>query len=205
MLYVIDNYDSFTHNLVQYLGELGHPPRVVMNDETTADALAREKPGGFVLSPGPGGPTETGICLEVIRRFGRDVPILGVCLGHQAIAYAFGAKVTLAREVAHGKGSEVTHDSQGVFRGLPSPIRAGRYHSLVVDPRTVSQDLVVTATTRGPTGEPLEIMGLRHATWPVEGVQFHPESILTSHGHAIVENFCGILAAWAKRRDASRG
>jgi anthranilate synthase/aminodeoxychorismate synthase-like glutamine amidotransferase len=205
VLYVIDNYDSFTHNLVQYLGELGHPPRVVMNDRTTVDALAREKPGGFVLSPGPGGPTESGICLEVIRRFGGVVPILGVCLGHQAIAHAFGAKVVSGREVTHGKASDVTHDGAGVFRGLPSPFRAGRYHSLVVDRSTLPRDLAVTASTLGPGGEADEVMGLRHAFWPIEGVQFHPESILTSHGHAIMSNFCDILVAWAKGHDASHG
>ena len=197
MLYLIDNYDSFTYNLVQYLGELGHLPRVVKNDETTVEALAKEMPTGFVLSPGPGGPADSGICLELVRHFAGAVPILGVCLGHQAIAHVFGARIGPAREIAHGKVSEVEHDGAGVFRGLPSPLRAGRYHSLAVDRDTLPPELVVSAVTRGPGGLGGEIMGLRHARLPIEGIQFHPESILTEHGHALLGNFCDILSQWA--------
>ena len=199
MLYLIDNYDSFTYNLVQYLGELGHLPRVVKNDETTLEALAKERPDGFVLSPGPGGPTESGICLDVIRRFGATVPILGVCLGHQAIAHVFGATVAPARQVAHGKASDIEHDGAGVFRGIPTPIRGGRYHSLSIDRRSLPPELVVSALVR-PSASPLgEIMGIRHVTFPIEGIQFHPESILTTHGHAILRNFCDIVSLWAVR------
>jgi 4-amino-4-deoxychorismate synthase (2-amino-4-deoxychorismate-forming) component II len=203
VLYLIDNYDSFTYNLVQYLGELGHPPRVVKNDETTVEALANEGPEGFVLSPGPGGPAESGVCLEVIRRFGAVVPILGVCLGHQAIAHVFGARIGPAQQVAHGKVSEVEHDGAGVFRGLPSPIAAGRYHSLAVDGRTLPPELVVSARTRACATAASEIMGVRHVVLPIEGIQFHPESILTTHGRAILRNFCDILSVWSKRTDAS--
>jgi anthranilate synthase component 2 len=197
MLYLIDNYDSFTYNLVQYLGELGHLPRVVKNDEITVEALARERPTGFVLSPGPGGPTESGICLDVIRAFGPKVPILGVCLGHQAIGHAFGARVASATKVTHGKSSDIEHDGAGLFRGIPSPIRGGRYHSLSIDRQTLPPELVVTAATRTPAAPLGEIMGIRHVSLPIEGVQFHPESILTTHGHAILRNFCDILGRWA--------
>jgi anthranilate synthase/aminodeoxychorismate synthase-like glutamine amidotransferase len=205
VLHLIDNYDSFTYNLVQYFGELGHLPRVVKNDGTTVEALAKQRPEGFVLSPGPGGPADSGICLDVIRRFAGTVPILGICLGHQAIAHVFGAKIGPAGEVAHGKVSEVEHDGAGVFRGLPSPLRAGRYHSLAVDGPTLPPELVVSAFTRGPGDRSREIMGLRHAAWPIEGVQFHPESILTEHGHALLRNFCDILSQWAKPPDPRPG
>ncbi|HEV3190722.1 MAG TPA: aminodeoxychorismate/anthranilate synthase component II [Polyangiaceae bacterium] len=197
MLYLIDNYDSFTFNLAQYLGELGHRPRVVKNDEMTADAFAvrgAHRATGFVLSPGPGQPTESGVCLEVVRRFSGAAPILGVCLGHQAIAHVFGADVVRARKVMHGKTSEVHHDGEGVFRGLPTPIRAARYHSLIVDWSRLPSDLRVTAFTRTSDGAPDEIMGIRHVRLPVEGIQFHPESILTEHGHALLRNFCDRLS-----------
>ncbi len=197
MLYLIDNYDSFTFNLAQYLGELGHWPRVVKNDEMTAEAFAvrgAERASGFVLSPGPGHPTESGVCLEVVRRFSGAAPILGVCLGHQAIAHVFGAYVVRARKVMHGKTSEVHHDGEGIFRGLPTPFRAARYHSLVVDWPRLPSDLRVTAFTRTADGTPDEIMGIRHVRLPVEGIQFHPESILTEHGHALLRNFCSRLS-----------
>jgi anthranilate synthase component II len=197
MLYLIDNYDSFTYNLVQYLGELGHRPRVVKNDEIAVDGFAErgvERATGFVLSPGPGRPTESGVCLDVVRRFSGAAPILGVCLGHQAIAHVFGAQVGFARKVMHGKTSEVHHDGTGIFRGLPTPFRAARYHSLVVDWPRLPSDLHVTAFTRTADGAPDEIMGIRHARMPVEGIQFHPESILTEHGHALLRNFCEALS-----------
>jgi anthranilate synthase/aminodeoxychorismate synthase-like glutamine amidotransferase len=203
VLYLIDNYDSFTYNLVQYFGELGRALRVVKNDEATAEAIGAEHPTGFVLSPGPGGPAESGICLDVIRRFGAAVPILGVCLGHQAIAHAFGARVVAASEVAHGKVSDVEHDGAGVFRGISSPMRAGRYHSLAVDRRTLPPELIVTAFTRPSATSQGEVMGIRHTTLPIEGIQFHPESILTPDGHVILRNFCDILARWATRTEAT--
>jgi anthranilate synthase/aminodeoxychorismate synthase-like glutamine amidotransferase len=202
VLYLIDNYDSFTYNLVQYLGELGHLPRVVKNDEGTVEALAAERPDGFILSPGPGGPAESGICLDVVRRFAGVVPILGVCLGHQAIAHVFGARIAAASQVAHGKVSDVEHDGAGVFRGIPSPIRGGRYHSLSIDRQTLPPELVVSAVARASGSAPAEIMGIRHVAFPVEGIQFHPESILTTHGHAILRNFCDIVSRWVPRVDA---
>jgi anthranilate synthase component 2 len=177
MLYLIDNYDSFTFNLAQYLGELGHLPRVVKNDEMTVDAFAvcgNERASGFVLSPGPGQPTETGVCLDLVRRFSGAAPILGVCLGHQAIAHVFGADVVRARKVMHGKTSEVHHDGSGLFQGLPTPFRAGRYHSLVVDWGRLPSDLHVTAFTRAADGTPDEIMGIRHVRLPVEVFNFIP-------------------------------
>jgi anthranilate synthase component II len=203
VLYLIDNYDSFTYNLVQTFGELGHLPRVVKNDETTVEALAAERPDGLILSPGPGGPAESGICLDVIRHFAGVAPILGVCLGHQAIAHVFGARVVPASQIAHGKVSNVEHDGAGVFRGIPSPIRAGRYHSLSVDRHTLPRELRVSAFTPPSASSPGEIMGIRHATLPIEGIQFHPESILTPDGHAILRNFCDILSQWAARTEAT--
>jgi anthranilate synthase component II len=205
MLYLIDNYDSFTYNLAHMLGELGWLPRVVKNDDAslgkgdTSLDPAPEPPTGFVLSPGPGGPSESGVCLEVLRRYGGKLPIFGVCLGHQAIAHAFGGRVIRARRVKHGKVSEVHHDGAGVFRGLKSPIAAGRYHSLVVDPQCLPADLRVTAWTASPSGQIDEIMGIRHAHWPIEGIQFHPESVLTPEGGAILRNLCDILGAWTAK------
>jgi anthranilate synthase component 2 len=204
MLCVIDNYDSFTYNHVQYLGELGAPAKVVKNDSTSVESLASQTPSGFVLSPGPGGPTESGVCLEVLRVFGSRVPILGVCLGHQAIAHVFGGRVVRARRVMHGKESLVHHDSKGVFRGLPSPLCAGRYHSLVVE-TSLPESLRVTAATRSEDGAIEEIMGIRHVHFPIEGIQFHPESILTPEGRAILANFCDMVAAWPQRARARPG
>ena len=189
MLLMIDNYDSFTWNLVQYLGELGEDVRVVRNDEMTLDALRRLAPAAIVISPGPGTPNEAGLSLQIIEKLGGSVPILGVCLGHQSIGQAFGGKVVRAKEIMHGKTSMIHHDGKGVFRGVPNPFEATRYHSLVVEQSSLPECLEVSAWTVGPNGERDEIMGLRHTSLPVEGVQFHPESILTQHGHALLKNF----------------
>ena len=187
MILVIDNYDSFTYNLVQYLGELGAEPEVVRNDAVDMSGISAMRPERIVISPGPGTPDDAGISLEVIRGLGSGIPILGVCLGHQAIGQAFGATVARARRQMHGKTSAVEHDGRGVFRGVPSPFSATRYHSLAVLADTVPEDLEITA--RADDGE---VMGLRHRRWPVEGVQFHPEAILTEHGKILLANFLGL-------------
>jgi len=189
MILVIDNYDSFTYNLVQYLGELGATLQVARNDALDVDAVARLAPERIVISPGPGNPDQAGVSLAVIRRLGATTPILGVCLGHQAIGQAFGATVARARTQMHGKTSDIRHDGRGVFAGLSNPFVATRYHSLVVLPETVPADLEVTA--RAEDGE---VMGLRHRRYPVEGVQFHPESILTVEGKRLLANFLGVPA-----------
>jgi len=189
MLLMIDNYDSFTWNLVQYLGELGEDVRVVRNDEMTLDALRRLAPAAIVISPGPGTPNEAGLSLQIIEKLGGSVPILGVCLGHQSIGQAFGGKVVRAKEIMHGKTSMIHHDGKGVFRGVPNPFEATRYHSLVVEQATLPADLEVSAWTLREDGSIDEIMGLRHRSLPIEGVQFHPESILTQHGHDLLRNF----------------
>ena len=187
MILVLDNYDSFTYNLVQYLGELGARLRVARNAALTADDVEALAPEGIVISPGPGNPGGAGISLELIRRFHTRVPILGVCLGHQAIGQAFGGTVACARRQMHGKTAPITHDGRGVFRGLPPGFEATRYHSLVVLEAGLPADLEVTA--RADDGE---IMGLRHRRYPVEGVQFHPESILTGQGKALLANFLAL-------------
>jgi anthranilate synthase/aminodeoxychorismate synthase-like glutamine amidotransferase len=187
VILVIDNYDSFTYNLVQYLGELGAEPEVVRNDAVDMSGISAMRPERIVISPGPGTPDDAGISLEVIRGLGSGIPILGVCLGHQAIGQAFGATVARARRQMHGKTSAVEHDGRGVFRGVPSPFSATRYHSLAVLADTVPEDLEISA--RADDGE---VMGLRHRRWPVEGVQFHPESILTEHGKILLANFLGL-------------
>ena len=184
MLLMIDNYDSFTFNLVQYFGELGEDVRVVRNDEKTVDEIEALSPARIVLSPGPCTPNEAGVSLRLIERFRGRVPILGVCLGHQAIGQAFGGKVVHAKTLMHGKVSRIHHEGKGVFRGLPTPYDATRYHSLAIDRATCPPELEVTAWT-----EDGEIMGVRHRSLAVEGVQFHPESILTEHGHALLRNF----------------
>jgi anthranilate synthase component 2 len=184
MLLMIDNYDSFTYNLVQYLGELGEDVKVVRNDELTVGEIARLAPARIVISPGPCTPNEAGVSLAVIERFKERVPILGVCLGHQAIGQAFGGRVVHAKTLMHGKVSRIHHTGAGVFRGLPTPYDATRYHSLAIERESCPPDLEVTAWT-----EDGEIMGARHRSLPVEGVQFHPESILTQHGHALLRNF----------------
>jgi anthranilate synthase component 2 len=184
MVLMIDNYDSFTYNLVQYLGELGAAVQVVRNDEVTVDEVDQLRPERIVISPGPCSPNEAGISLETIRRLGGVVPLLGVCLGHQAIGQAFGGKVVHAKTLMHGKTSPIHHAGGGVFRGLPSPFVATRYHSLAVERESLPDCLEVTAWT-----EDGEIMGLAHKSLAIEGVQFHPESILTEHGHALLRNF----------------
>jgi anthranilate synthase/aminodeoxychorismate synthase-like glutamine amidotransferase len=194
---VIDNYDSFTFNLVQQLGELGARVEVFRNDAITVAELRARRPVGVLLSPGPGAPSEAGITLEVIAALGGNVPLLGVCLGHQAIGQAFGAKVVRSPRVVHGKASDAFHRQSGVFAGLPSPVEVGRYHSLVVEPQSLPRCLQVTARTAEG-----EIMGLRHRTLEIEGVQFHPESILTPSGKAMLLTWLQRLPAGRRRRAA---
>jgi len=184
MLLMIDNYDSFTYNLVQYFGELGEDVRVFRNDEITLDQIEALSPDRICISPGPCTPNEAGVSLGVFERFSGHVPILGVCLGHQALGQAFGGKVVRAKTLMHGKTSPIAHTGAGVFAGMPTPFAAARYHSLAVERASLPACLEVTAWTVDG-----EIMGLRHRTLPVEGVQFHPESIATEHGHAMLRNF----------------
>jgi len=186
MLLMIDNYDSFTYNLVQYLGELGEDVRVVRNDEITLDEISRLEPARVVISPGPCTPKEAGISVPLIERFAGRIPILGVCLGHQSIGQAFGGRIVHAGQLMHGKTSAIHHDGRGVFRDLPDAFTATRYHSLAIERASLPACLEVSAWT-----EDGEIMGVRHKSAPVEGVQFHPESILTEHGHRLLENFLG--------------
>ena len=181
---VVDNYDSFVYNLVQYLGELGSEPLVVRNDTHSVDELMQMECDAILISPGPGRPEEAGVTCELIRTAAGRVPLLGVCLGHQAIGHVFGASVVRAPELRHGKTSHITHDGAGVFASLPSPLEVTRYHSLVIDTASLPSDLVVTATASDGT-----VMGVRHRTYEIEGLQFHPESILTQHGHTMLQNF----------------
>jgi anthranilate synthase component II len=189
MLLMIDNYDSFTFNLVQYFGELGEEVKVVRNDELTAAEIGALDASSIVISPGPCTPNEAGVSLEVLRQLSETVPIFGVCLGHQSIGQAFGGKVVRARQIMHGKTSMIHHTGEGVFRDLPNPFEATRYHSLVVEQESLPDCLEVTAWTENADGSRDEIMGLRHRNLRVEGVQFHPESILTQHGHDLLRNF----------------
>ena len=189
MLLMIDNYDSFTYNLVQYFGELGQDVKVVRNDDLTVAQIAALKPDHIVISPGPCTPNEAGVSLEVLEKLAGQVPILGVCLGHQSLGQAFGGEVVRARTIMHGKTSPIRHKGVGVFAGLPDPFEATRYHSLVVRKESLPDCLEVTAWTEHEDGSVDEIMGLRHKTLAVEGVQFHPESILTQHGHDMLRNF----------------
>jgi anthranilate synthase component 2 len=184
MLLMIDNYDSFTYNLVQYLGELGEEVVVYRNDEITLEKIAALKPEHIVISPGPCTPNEAGVSVPLIKRFAGEIPVLGVCLGHQSIGQAFGGKIVHAKQLMHGKTSNIHHAQQGVFRNLPSPFQATRYHSLVIERASLPECLEVTAWT-----DDGEIMGVRHKHLPIEGVQFHPESILTEHGHDLLRNF----------------
>jgi len=181
---LIDNYDSFVHNLARYLRELGQPVEVRRNDAIDLDAIAASRPSHVVISPGPCRPEQAGISLEVVRRFAGEIPLLGVCLGHQCIAQAYGGRVLRAERVMHGKTSAVTHDGTGIFNGVPNPFRATRYHSLVAEPGSLPADLEVTA--RSDDGV---IMAIRHRKLPVAGVQFHPEAVLTEHGHRLLRNF----------------
>jgi anthranilate synthase/aminodeoxychorismate synthase-like glutamine amidotransferase len=189
MVLLIDNYDSFTYNLYQYLGELGAQVEVVRNDQVTIEDIEQMAPGHIVVSPGPGNPDEAGISKRVIRHFAGKTPIFGVCLGHQCIGEVFGGVVEGAGEILHGKVSTITHDGRGVFAGIASPITATRYHSLAIRQEGVPEALEVSATSESGI-----IMGVRHKTLPVEGVQFHPESILTPEGHAILRNFLAMRA-----------
>lgn len=188
MLLMIDNYDSFTFNIVQYLGELGADVRVYRNDEISVEQIEALAPRQLVISPGPCTPNEAGVSVEAIRHFAGRLPILGVCLGHQSIGQAFGARIVHAREVMHGKTSPVFHTDSGVFSDLDNPFRATRYHSLVIDRSSLPECLEVTAWTE-QGGEQDEIMGIRHREYDIQGVQFHPESILTEHGHQLLKNF----------------
>jgi len=189
MLLMIDNYDSFTYNLVQYFGELGVEVEVYRNDRISIEEIEALGPEWLVISPGPCTPNEAGISLEAIQQFAGRIPILGVCLGHQSIGQAFGGRVVHAREVMHGKTSLIHHRDIGVFRDLENPFEATRYHSLVIDKEHLPECLEITAWTEDERGELDEIMGVRHREYPVEGVQFHPESILTRHGHDLLRNF----------------
>ncbi|TDI78641.1 MAG: aminodeoxychorismate/anthranilate synthase component II [Betaproteobacteria bacterium] len=184
MLLMIDNYDSFTYNLVQYFGELGEEVMVFRNDEITPDEITKLKPSFIVISPGPCTPKEAGVSIPLIKRYCNQVPILGVCLGHQSIGQAFGGKIIHAKQLMHGKTALISHNGTGVFRGLPNPFTATRYHSLVIEHESLPDCLEITAWT-----EDGEIMGVRHKTLAVQGVQFHPESILTEHGHKLLGNF----------------
>lgn len=188
MILMIDNYDSFTYNVVQYLGELGEDVLVFRNDEVSLDEIARYAPDHIVISPGPCTPNEAGISMDVIRRFQGEVPILGICLGHQSIGQVYGGNIVKARTVMHGKTSPIQHEGAGVFTGLPDGFTATRYHSLIIETASLPECLEVTAWTELDDGG-IEIMGVRHRDLPVEGVQFHPESILTQHGHALLRNF----------------
>ena len=184
MILVIDNYDSFTYNLVQYLGELGAEIQVVRNDEIPVEEIQSLKPDHILISPGPCTPKEAGISVGTIQKLSGQIPILGVCLGHQSIGYAFGGEIIRAQKIMHGKTSRISHDGKGVFKGMPNPFRATRYHSLAIQRETLPECLEISATS-----EDGEIMGVRHKTLPVEGVQFHPESILTEAGKRMLQNF----------------
>jgi anthranilate synthase component 2 len=200
MIVLIDNYDSFTFNLVHYLGGLGAEVTVWRNDKITTEAVMAADPDAIVLSPGPCTPNEAGICLDLIEKAARTIPILGVCLGHQAIGQAFGGAVVRAPVPVHGKLSEITHAAQGIFRGINGPFRATRYHSLVVDRATLPPDLSVTAQTSDRL-----VMGLAHTSLPVHGVQFHPESIASEHGHLMLKNFLALATEWNVATDRRSG
>ncbi len=189
MLLMIDNYDSFTYNLVQYFGELGADVRVFRNDKINLQEIEKLAPDQLVISPGPCTPNEAGISVEAIRYFAGKIPILGVCLGHQSIGQCFGGKIVHAKAIMHGKTSMIHHDNKGVFAGLSNPFEATRYHSLVIEPASLPDCLQITAWTNNEHGKLDEIMGVRHKSLPIEGVQFHPESILTEHGHDMLRNF----------------
>jgi len=188
MILVIDNYDSFTYNLVQYLGELGAEMEVVRNDQLSVDEIAERAPERIVISPGPCTPAEAGVSVETIRELGHKIPILGVCLGHQSIGQAYGGKVVRAAKPMHGKTSPIRHTGEGIFRGIPAPFTVARYHSLVIEPSSLPDELEAVAWTDEP-GYETEIQAVRHREHPVWGVQFHPESIASEHGHALLRNF----------------
>ena len=189
MLLMIDNYDSFTYNIVQYLGELGQQVEVYRNDHIELDAIKQKNPQYLVISPGPCTPNEAGVSVAAIETFAGQIPIMGVCLGHQSIGQAFGGKIVRAKEVMHGKTSPIYHKNTGMFAGLPNPVQVTRYHSLVIEQESLPDCLEVTAWTQNEQGEMDEIMGVRHKTLAIEGVQFHPESILTDQGHQMLKSF----------------
>jgi len=193
MLLMIDNYDSFTYNLVQYFGELKVDVQVHRNDEITVAEIEELNPEYLVISPGPCTPNEAGISIEAIKHFAGKLPILGVCLGHQSIGQAFGGNIIHAKEIMHGKVSNMFHKDEGVFKNLKNPLEATRYHSLVVDAKTLPDCFEITAWTENESGEMDEIMGIRHKDYAIEGIQFHPESILTQHGHAMLQNFLDLV------------
>ncbi len=187
MILILDNYDSFTYNIVQYLGEMGAVIQVHRNDQITTEEISAMRPERIVISPGPCTPLEAGLSNDVIRIFGPHTPLLGICLGHQCIGHVFGANIVRAKRLMHGKTSQIKHDSRGVFSGLPNPFEATRYHSLIIEPQSLPQDeLEVSATSADDSDE---IMGVRHKRFPIHGVQFHPESILTTHGKELLRNF----------------
>lgn len=197
MLAIIDNYDSFTYNIVQYVRELGAVTDVVRNDQVNIGQIERMSPKALLLSPGPGNPDSAGITLDAIEAFSQKLPIFGVCLGHQSICQHFGGQIVQAHQIMHGKLSEVYHNDTGVFNGLPNPFTVTRYHSLVIKPQSMPADLAVTAWTQNADGEMEDIMGVRHVSLPIEGVQFHPESISTEHGHDMLAAFlkqAGVIA-----------
>lgn len=194
MLLMIDNYDSFTYNIVQYFGELNQEVKVVRNDQVTLEDIERWQPKYLVIGPGPCSPSEAGISIPAINHFAGKIPLLGVCLGHQSIGQAFGGKIVRAKTVMHGRLSDMYHSNKGIFSNLPRPFSATRYHSLVIDQETLPDCLEVTCWTNEADGSMEEIMGVKHKTLPVEGVQFHPESILSQHGHQIFKNFLEIYA-----------
>ena len=189
MMIMIDNYDSFTYNLVQYLGELGADVVVHRNDQITVEEIERLNPERIMISPGPCTPNEAGVSMQTIEHFAGKLPILGVCLGHQSIGQVFGGKIIHAKEIMHGKTSMIHHNNHGVFKGLTNPYEATRYHSLVIEKESIPDCLEITAWTENTDGSMDEIMGVRHKELPIEGVQFHPESILTQHGHDLLKNF----------------
>jgi anthranilate synthase/aminodeoxychorismate synthase-like glutamine amidotransferase len=191
MIFVLDNYDSFTYNLVQYLGEMGQEIIVRRNDQVTIDEIEAMRPDRILISPGPCTPQEAGISIELIKHFAGKLPIFGVCLGHQAMGAAFGGDVIRARQLMHGKTSQIEHDGRTIFRDVPSPMQATRYHSLIVSDKRFPKDLEISAYTTDAAGRKV-IMGLRHKKFPVEGVQFHPESVLTTHGKQLIRNFLAI-------------
>jgi len=193
MLLMIDNYDSFTYNLVQYFGELKVDVQVHRNDEITIAEIEELNPEYLVISPGPCTPNEAGVSIEAIKHFAGKLPILGVCLGHQSIGQAFGGNIIHAKEIMHGKVSKMFHKDEGVFKNLENPLEATRYHSLVVDAKTLPDCFEITAWTENESGEMDEIMGIRHKDYAIEGIQFHPESILTQHGHAMLQNFLDLV------------
>lgn len=202
MLLMIDNYDSFTYNIVQYLGELGSSVVVQRNDEIEIDEIESLAPSHIVISPGPCTPNEAGISMQVVERFAGTVPILGICLGHQSIGQVYGGRIVRARSVMHGKTSMIHHKHEGVFENLESPFEATRYHSLVIEKETLPECLELTAWTESDDGEVDQIMGVRHRTLGVEGVQFHPESIVTQHGHELLRNFLNSKAPHPEERTA---